>query len=209
MVVDKLPTARRKEHLQYNKIGLAFTDEHINGLIQSCKKNDRKSQNALYNHYAPTVMNVAQRYANDDYEAKDIFLRTFEKAFHKIDMYDSSKGKFKNWLCRIASNEAISLKRSQKKYHYTDDLSIMDSDITLDVAERMDSEHIYELIKDLKEPYCTVFNMVLDGYKHAEIGAKLNFGESTSRSYYFRARSILKKKLLQFQKVDQKWEKIV
>lgn len=154
-------------------------------------------------------MNVSQRYARDDFEAKDIFLRAFEKAFHKIDQYNPDKGQFKNWICRIATNEAISIKRTQKKYLFTDDLSVLDEDITLSIAEQMDSEYIYDLIKELPEPHDIIFNMVMDGYKHAEIGAELNIPESTSRSYFYRARGILKKKLLAHQKMDQKWERII
>lgn len=183
--------------------------EHIFNLIRSCKKNDRVAQNALFNLFAPIVMNVSQRYARDEFEAKDIFLRAFEKAFLKIEQYDSKKGNFKNWICRIASNEAISIKRTQKKYLFTDDLSVLDEDITMSIAEQMDSEYIYTLIKELPEPHDIIFNMVMDGYKHAEIGAELGIPEATSRSYFYRARGILKKKLLAYQKIDEKWEKII
>ncbi|MEL7065191.1 MAG: sigma factor-like helix-turn-helix DNA-binding protein, partial [Bacteroidota bacterium] len=36
----------------------------------------------------------------------------------------------------------------------------------------------------------------IEGYSHAEIGKKLQISESTSRSQYTRARSMLKRKLV-------------
>lgn len=136
-------------------------------------------------------MNITLRYAKDSYEAKEAFMSVFEKVFRKIEQYDEDKGDFKNWLSRIAVNECLSLKRKEKRYLYPDNEVEFDSVHEDYVLENLEVTYLLELIQSLKEPMNIIFNMVTDGYKHKEIGEKLGIPESTSRSYYFKARKQL------------------
>lgn len=182
-------------------------ENELYNLINKCKKNDRASQNALFNLFADHVMNIALRYAKDDFEAKDIFLRAFEKAFGKIEQYDTDKGKFVGWLSKITTNEALSLLRSQKRYLFTSDMTLLDNNVESYILNDLDAEHLIALINELDEPYRIIFNMVLDGYKHREIAEELNIKESTSRSYFFRAREILKVQIGESQSSKKSWKK--
>ena len=53
-----------------------------------------------------------------------------------------------------------------------------------------------KLIQNLPDGYRAAFNMhAIEGYTHKEIGQKLSITEGTSKSQYFKARKILRKKV--------------
>ena len=56
----------------------------------------------------------------DDHQAKDVFLRTFEKAFNNIERYDASKGEFSSWLNRITINEALNRIKTQSRFEFVE-----------------------------------------------------------------------------------------
>lgn len=184
-------------------------DQKLNNLINGCLENNRAAQSALFSHFGNFVMNIANRYAKDDYQSKSIFLSAFEKAFRKIDQYQIDQGNFQGWLAKITVNEALGHLRKGKKYVFVEDDTFEEKEINPSVISDLESEYILEIIRELQHPFGIIFNMVMDGYKHKEIAKQLGITESTSRSYFFRAREILKKKIIVTQKQSEKWEKIV
>lgn len=57
-------------------------------------------------------------------------------------------------------------------------------------------EYIHQAIKELPQGSRVIFNLfALEGYKHREISEMLKISESTSKSQYLRARSILMSKI--------------
>ncbi len=57
-------------------------------------------------------------------------------------------------------------------------------------------QELTRLIQSLPVGYRTVFNMyVIEGYSHAEIAEKLNISESTSKTQFMKAKSVLRQKL--------------
>ena len=163
-----------------------------NSLIKGCLKNQRSSQNKLFTKYASYVMGITRRYTNDEYEAKDIFLRSFEKVFTNIEKYDSDKGVFKVWLKVITIRESLGFIRSQKRFNYAvidEQISLIQDDVS--VIGQLEVEEIMKVVKQLKEPYGLIFNMVIDGYKHKEIAEQFGITESTSRSYYHRSKKMI------------------
>lgn len=174
----------------------------INQIIERCGKDDRHSQSILFEQYAPFVMSVILRYCRDSYESKDICLKTFEKIFRHINKYDSSKGAFKTWIAKIASNESLRSLKVKKRHLYVEDLESVNESIPAEAIMDMDAKYLFDLIGTLSDPYKIIFNMMLDGYSFAEIGKELDIKETTARSYCFRARNMLKKKLHKSQKVS-------
>ena len=79
------------------------------------------------------------------------------------------------------------------------------NEVTLDVAEGLDgghheTEHDYtfflDVVSRLPEQYRLVFNLyAIEGYSHKEIADMLSITESTSKSNFSRARSLLRKEL--------------
>lgn len=167
----------------------------IEELIIACRKYDRSSQNELFHRFADQVMSIAKRYVVDDYKAKDVFLKSFEKALNNISKFDEKKGSFKNWLSRITVNEAINQLKYDKRNAFVEIDSACILSHKVELIEKIDYNLIIDLIQNLKAPYGLIFNMVQDGYKHKEIAAFLNITEATSRSYYKRSRLMIQNKL--------------
>jgi len=145
-------------------------------------------------------MNIAQRYCPDDSIAKDIFLVSFERIFRKIDQYDAAKGNFKSWITRITINEALTQYRKRTKEQSTPFISDISFEVENTALEQIGAEELYKLINNLDHPYAFIFNMVVDGYKHREIAELLDLKESTVRSYFHRARVLLKDQVLKLEK---------
>ena len=60
----------------------------------------------------------------------------------------------------------------------------------------LDEKELIDIIEQLPEGYRTVFLLhVVDGYAHKEIAENPGIAETKSRSQFFKARNLLKKKL--------------
>jgi RNA polymerase sigma-70 factor (ECF subfamily) len=71
------------------------------------------------------------------------------------------------------------------------------------LASIMQGRQIMDCIRQLPMGYRTVLNLyAIEGYSHKEIGELLEIGESTSRSQYTRARSMLEKLLIKREVIE-------
>lgn len=171
-------------------------------LIIACKKQDRKAQKALYEKYAPIMMSVCMRYCKDEETSRDLLHDGFIRVFTQIGSF-SSKGSFEGWLRRIFVNLALeNYRKEQKKHRFIEEYSylsnsdsnMMDED-SLDI-ENILQEEVFEMIRSLPTGYRTVFNLfVFEDLSHKEIADQLRISESASRSQFFRAKNLLKKKI--------------
>ena len=153
-------------------------------------------------------MNLTRRYINNQSDAKEIFLESFELIFRKIDQFNPKKGSFKSWSSKITINQCLAHIR-KKKMFYTSELHVIDSVYQDNLIEEMDADYLIEMINKLGEPYSIIFNMVVDGYKHKEIAKELDLAVATSRSYYLRARAKLKEQIIELKKTKSWNKKII
>jgi RNA polymerase sigma factor (sigma-70 family) len=170
----------------------------LDQVIVDCKKNKRKAQVALYNHYAPLLLGVCSRYVNDHSEAQDILQDSFLKIFKNIKDF-SGKGHFENWMKRIVVNTAITHFHKEKKHYYHEELDeINESEIRLDISpdKEFEAKELYQMLKTMPDGYKLIFNLyAIEGYKHREIAEKLKIDESTSKTQYLRAKKWLAKEI--------------
>lgn len=179
--------------------------EHI---INKCCKNDRVAQNMLFKYFADYIMNLTLRYIDNKRDAKEVFLESFEIIFRKIDQYDSNKGKFKSWISKITIRQCLAFIK-KRKLVLTDDILLFETQSHDNIIESLEAEYLIKLISKLGKPYNLIFNMVVDGYKHKEIGDLLGIETSTSRSYYLRARIKLKEEILKLKKNNPTWSETI
>lgn len=175
--------------------------EELKVLIEGCKKNDRRSQEALFKKYYGKMLGVCLRYTKDRDTAEDVLQDGFIKVFDKLEKYDF-KGSFEGWLRRIFSNTSIDRIRKTKKDPM---LSDKDEDFKLgsfDPVEQEEAEQLTSLkgsiaiqaIQKLSPAYQTVFNLyVMEEYTHKEIAEILNISEGTSKSNLSKAKLNLQK----------------
>lgn len=163
-------------------------------IIKGCIKQNRKSQEELYNLYYKSLFVVSLKYCQNDSEAEDNLHDAFIEIFTNIKNFKAT-GSFEGWMKRIVINKAIS--RYKKSFFLT---SIKDDnipEITISEAE-MDYpiDYLLSLIQELPHQYRLIFNLYeLDEYSHKEISEMLSISESTSKSNLHRAKLILKEKI--------------
>ncbi|MEO0583505.1 MAG: sigma-70 family RNA polymerase sigma factor [Bacteroidota bacterium] len=166
-------------------------------LIRGCVKQDPHAQRELYDLFAPRMLVVCYRYAASAAEAEDILQEGFIKVYQSIKKY-KDRGSFEGWIRRIMINTAIDILRKERHAHHQLELNeTITEDDQEDALDQLEAEYVLDVIQGLPDGYRMVFNLyAIEGYSHAEIGKKLQISESTSRSQYTRARSMLKRKLV-------------
>lgn len=144
------------------------------------------------------MYNIAMRMLVNKMDAEDVLQEAFVTAFKKIGDYrgDAPVGA---WLRRIVINHCINfLQRSKSFFESLEEqgIEIRDESDEEDGGD-FSPEKIHEAVKSLPEGSRVVLNLYLfEGYKHREIATVLNISESTSKTQYQRAKTLLREKLL-------------
>jgi RNA polymerase sigma-70 factor (ECF subfamily) len=174
----------------------AYEDIHRD-LIDKCRKGDNRAQYRLYKLYVKAMYNICIRMLPNRIDAEDVLQDAFVKAFKNLSRF-KGESTFGAWLKRIVINQCIDqVKKSKRMFIEFDGIEIADeSEDELDMMDLPKPEIVHQAIKDLPEGARVVFNLfMLEGYKHKEISEMLNISESTSKSQYQRARTLLQDKL--------------
>lgn len=162
-------------------------------LIKDCLRGRPQAQKQLYDAYAATMLGICYRYTKSMADAEDILQESFVKVFTHLHQY-KEEGQLGGWIRRIVVNTALNyLKRSR---NYQTDLVFHEEalhPVSDDNPEvKLAVKDLAALIRQLPTGYQTIFNMhAIEGFSHVEIGQMLGIKDSTSRSQYLRARSLL------------------
>jgi len=181
-------------------------------ILAGCLKNDPVAQRELYNRYSPKMLSVCYRFAQNREDAEDMLQEGFIKVFTQIKTFQN-KGAFEGWIRRIIVHTCINFLKKYKKFNESIDLAYAGY---LQVKEEtvpsiMQAKQVVECIRLLPVGYKTVLNLyAIEGYNHKEIAEMLDIEESTSRSQYTRARTMLegiliKKKILENPEAELHW----
>ena len=171
-------------------------------MIAGCKEQKRDAQKMLYETYARKMYSICLRYSSDQDAAQDLLQDGFMKVFSNIDSYQE-RGSFEGWMRRIFVNSALENYRKEKqKNRFLEEYGFMQTNITetpedelLDI-ENIPREEVLEMIRALPPGYRTVFNLfIFEELSHREIAHLLGINEAASRSQFFRAKTILQKKI--------------
>jgi RNA polymerase sigma factor (sigma-70 family) len=181
-------------------------------ILSGCLKNDPVAQRELYNRYSPKMLSVCYRFAQSREDAEDMLQEGFIKVFTQIHTFQN-KGAFEGWIRRIIVHTCINFLKKYKKFNESIDLVYANY---LQVKEEtvpsiMQAKQVVECIRLLPVGYKTVLNLyAIEGYNHKEIAEMLDIEESTSRSQYTRAKTMLegiliKKKILEKPEAELNW----
>lgn len=163
---------------------------NYNDLIDGCLRNDRKSQQALYNLFAPKMLAVCMYYATTKHEAEDVMIEGFMQVFTHLDKY-LGQGSLEHWIRQIMVNKAISnFRNNHKRYGYDIiDEEVEIADETANIETQMTAQEILKIMQKMPELLKIVFNLrVFEEYSFKEIGKELNMEESSARVYFMRAK---------------------
>ena len=86
----------------------------ITELIEKAKEKNQKAFNILLNTYWSDVYRFQMSKTDNEDEAEDITIKTFARAFDKINLYNKSYN-FKTWLISISKNIFIDHARKERK----------------------------------------------------------------------------------------------
>lgn len=168
-------------------------------LIQRCKENDRKAQEALFKLYAPAMMSVCLRYVKHFHDAEELMLDGFNKFFKTVSAFVySSENALSAYLKKIIVNECLMFLRKKRMLITdieTEDAGEVSTDET--ITSKLSADEIFKQIVQLPDGYRTVFNLyAVENYSHAEIAALLQISSGTSKSQLSKARFMLQKMIL-------------
>ena len=147
---------------------MEVTGEEIQNQIREARKGRQSAFNFLLDHFWGDVYLFQLKRVKDEYEAEDITIETFSKAFDKIDSFNE-KYTFSTWLITISKNIQIdkSRKRNASIFSLTTDASEEHVNRIADHAPTPEDKLITEqnlaellrFIKQLKPPYQEVINL--------------------------------------------------
>jgi RNA polymerase sigma-70 factor (ECF subfamily) len=172
--------------------------ENEKRIIEGCLQNDHRSQELLYNRYAPGMFGVCLRYCDNVDDAEDVLQDAFILVFSHLKTF-RSEGSFEGWIKRIIINSAINFlkKKVISLAMVPIHEEIFDATIHADILSKLSEKDLLTMIRNLPPGYRTVFNLfVIDGYSHNEIAERLGFTVSNSKTQLMRAKIALRMMLI-------------
>ncbi|MBI3136377.1 MAG: RNA polymerase sigma factor [Bacteroidetes bacterium] len=179
-----------------------MTDEQ---LVKECVSGNTIAQKKFYELFAKKMMGVCFRYTNNVEEAQDVLQEGFIKIFGKLSDFES-KGSLEGWVRRIMVNTALDHYRKNKKHQNDVDVDTVGYKLEKDdyTIEAITANDLLKIVQAIPEGYRVVFNLfAIEGYSHKEIAERLGVTESTSKSQYSRAKSLLRKLLIENNIVEE------
>ncbi len=177
-------------------------------MLNGCLRNNATAQEALYNRFSPRMLGVCYRFAKNREDAEDMLQEGFIKIFTQIHQY-RNEGALEGWIRRIVVHTCINILKKNKKFSDSVDITNAHSIRIREemIPSIMQAKQVVECIRLLPLGYKTVLNLyAIEGYSHKEIAFMLDIEESTSRSQYTRAKSMLEDILIR-KKIIQKPKK--
>jgi RNA polymerase sigma factor (sigma-70 family) len=181
-------------------------------IVHGCLKNDTTAQRELYNRYSPKMLAVCYRFAHNRDDAEDMLQEGFIKVFKQLHTFEN-RGAFEGWIRRIVVHTCINILKKNKKF--SESVNIIHA-TGVQVREEsiqgiVQAKQVVECIRLLPVGYRTVLNLyAIEGFSHKEISQMLDIEESTSRSQFTRAKTMLeeiliRKRILQKPKQNAEW----
>ena len=161
-------------------------------LALKCVDADPYARKRLYEVYGGQLLAICLRYIGDRDTAQDVFHDGMIRIYQSIGQFKFlGDGSLKAWLSRVMVNEALGYLRKKNVQMQQETL----------VENNIPNKELMRMIKELPDGYRTVFNLfVFEEKSHKEIAAMLGISEHTSSSQFYRAKTLLMKKINEYRK---------
>jgi len=203
-----------REHTKTQKITYDITDGM---LVQKALAGDQSSFETLVRRYNTSIFNFICHYLNDYDLACDISQQVFLQLY--ISMPTLRTGEpLKAWLFQVARNRCLDELRRKKVVHFSDleasndedelsPLAILpdNSPLPEELAERSDlKQKLRAAIDTLPPKFRSVVLLRYAGQlSFSEIGKTLSMPEATAKTYFQRARPLLRAAMVNYWKPEQ------
>ena len=151
----------------------------------------------VYHLYFRDVYRYALSLCRNESVAEEVTQETFYKALEKLDSFDG-KCKVSVWLCQIAKNTYLSMRRKDKPLEPNADTDAISDVCNLEevYSDRETALTIHKILHDLEEPYKEVFSLRTFGeLSFKQIGQLFGRTEAWARVTYHRAKLRIKEEL--------------
>ncbi|WP_417886381.1 RNA polymerase sigma factor [Zunongwangia sp.] len=169
--------------------------------IQDAKKGSQSAFNFLLDNFWNIVYGFQLKKNQNEYEAEDITIQTFSKAFKKLDTFDENYS-FSTWLIAISKNIQVDILRKKNSQLRINTLSestetvntIVDESPSIEdklITEQNLAQLLYD-IKKLKPHYQEILNLRFFQEKsYKEIAENLDEPMSNVKVKLLRAKKLL------------------
>jgi RNA polymerase sigma-70 factor (ECF subfamily) len=182
-------------------------------LVRQCRQGDLTAFEPLVVKYQDRIYNLCWRLCGDRQASEDLTQEAFLKAFEALPDFHGASG-FYTWLYRIATNLALSYRRSERRHmnvagrpQWNDMPSqaarlhraVREADDRPDVVVQRDEvrQIIWQAIQQLDDDHRAVVALRdMEGLDYGEIAEVLQVPAGTVRSRLHRARMAIREKLL-------------
>lgn len=180
-----------------------------NQLVERFKEGDNDAFDELYRRYKKIVGGISYRILRDHWQTEDAIQDTFIQLYQKIDTFNF-ESKFSSWLYRVASNQALTIKRlsntkKRQAIQLCEDIDFnMEEVIDEQYSEMTEYKHevrkvLIDAINKLRPNIKIIFLLsVLDGYSNQEIMAELNLTLGQTKSNLHYARDFTRKRVKKY-----------
>lgn len=172
--------------------------QHINQLLELCKKGNTNAQFTVYKQYYKAMYNTAIRIVNDSFEAEDIMQESFLAAFTKLDSFSGTVS-FGAWLKKIVINTSITALKKNKRIETKplENLNLSENEVNdVEDYDALSAKELLQKINELKTNYKVSLTLhFIEGYDYEEIAQIMDISYENSRTTISRAKNKLKQLL--------------
>ncbi len=145
----------------------------------------------IIDKYSDTVYRIALTRCGSVENAEDVYQEVFIKYFQTNPKFNNEEHE-KAWFIRVT----INLSKNNVRLFWNKNVSELDENIIFESKEEND---VFNVVNTLPQNYKTVIYLsYYEGYKVKEIANFMKVKEGTVKTWLFRAREILRKKLVEF-----------
>jgi len=166
--------------------------QDLDDIVEGCLKNDRQSQQVLFETFSPKMLAVCMRFASSKEEAEDMMIEGFVGVFKQLQNF-KKESSLETWIHAIMVHSAIDFYRSQKKFRLHDELDAHEEAYDLpihdDIVTKLQAQQILALMQQMPDELRIILSLhVIEGYALTEIAEQLDKNVNTVRVYFMRAR---------------------
>lgn len=167
--------------------------------IEAARQGKQSGYNYLLGTFWHQIYNFQKKRTHNDYEAEEITIQTFARAFSNLDRYDEQYS-FSNWLITISKNLHIDTLRRDKNKVVGRTLNkerlmeLIDHNPTPEDAliNKQSQDKLLGYVNLLKEPYREVIKLrYFEEYSYKEIATELQDPVNSVKVKLLRARRLL------------------
>jgi RNA polymerase sigma-70 factor (ECF subfamily) len=188
-------------------------------LIGRILKGNVKDFEEIISHYQRLVSAVAFRLLKNEYDREEICQEVFIKIYKNLSGFNF-KSKLSTWIGKITYNHCLNYIQKQKKrlnkdlldlqddglefFYFNDNIFSGENTPEVQLEKKDNSTLIHDYINKLPPVFRIIITLFhIEELSYNEISEIMDLPEGTVKSYLFRARKLLKEKLLSSYKEEE------